>query len=99
MEKKKGRRPSGRKSRTEKLKAKVTNAFLVPPGEKKLFVIEAAIEVQSKDELEQIVDGIGRILCPVPPETDHRCARRWMVMTHPADKAEIASWDPILNET
>jgi hypothetical protein len=54
--------------------------------------------VESKEELDQVIDAISRVLCPLPPETDHRCARRWMVMTHPADEAEVASWEPILNE-
>jgi len=73
-------------------------AFRVPLGKKKLFVVEAAVEVRSRAELQRVIDGIKGILCPIPPEVNHLCARRWMVLTHPADEPEAASWEPILND-
>ena len=89
-----------KKAAIERARAKslLTQALRVPRGKKKLFVVEAAIEVQSRAELESAIDGIKRVLCPVPPQVNHRCARRWMVITHPADESEAASWEPILND-
>ena len=84
--------------RAEAARASLAPAFRVPRGKKKLFVIEAAVEVRSKAELERVTDAISRALCHVPPEVNHRCTRRWMVITHPADDSEVSGWEPILND-
>jgi hypothetical protein len=89
---------SSKSEARKKAKTALARSFRVPRGKKKLFVIEAAVEVTSKEELDQVTEAISRVLCPVPPEQDHRCARRWMVITHPADKLEATSWEPILND-
>ena len=82
-------------NRAESAKAAVASAFRIARGKKKLFVIQAAVEVASTEELDQLTDAIARVLCPVTPELDHRCGRRWMVMTHPADDEEVVRWEPI----
>jgi len=87
-----------RAAENESLKTALARKFRVPRGKRKLFVIEAAVEVASKAELEEVIDAISRVLCPVPPEVHHRCERRWMVMTHPAEKSEVKGWEPILND-
>lgn len=76
----------------------IERTFAIPRGGK-LFVIEAAVEVKSRKELDAIREAIARVLCPMPPDVDHRCARRWAVLTHPVAKDDRAGWEPLLNET
>ncbi|HEY2029808.1 MAG TPA: hypothetical protein VGH20_11430 [Myxococcales bacterium] len=64
-----------------------------------MFVIEAAVEVTSRKELDAITEAIARVLCPVPPDADHRCARRWALMSHAVEKDDRAGWERLLNET
>jgi hypothetical protein len=75
-------------------------AFAVPRGAKKLFVVEVAVEVRSRRELDKVVDGISKFLCPWHPVGPHpdRCPRRWMTIAHPADSKERREWEPLLNE-
>ena len=88
------------KLQKRKIKRSVRAAFAVPRGAKKLFVVEVAVEVRSRKELEQVIEGLSKVLCPWHPVGPHpdRCPRRWMVLTHPADAKERREWEPLLNE-
>lgn len=85
-------------AKRRRVRAAIARGFRVPRGDKKLFVIQAVVEVQSTHELDEVIQGVNRVLCPVDPHADHQCARRWMVITHPAEAAEVREWEPLLNE-
>ncbi len=94
------KRAERRKSSERKQsRRKLNKALEIPKGRKRLFVIQAAVEVRSEAELAELMNQFSGVLCPVPPETNHRCARRWMLISHPADSAERLSWEPLLNDS
>ena len=91
-------KPRPKQSDRKRIQRAIGCAFAVPRGGN-LFVIEAALEVKSRKELDAIKEAIARVLCPIPPNVDHRCARRWAIMVHPVAKDDRAGWEPLLNET
>ncbi len=63
-------------AKRRRVRAAIARGFRVPRGEKKLFVIQAAVEVRTKHELAEVIQGVNLVLCPVDPHVDHECARR-----------------------
>jgi hypothetical protein len=87
-------------SKEREMRIKHRAAFAVPRGTKKLFVVEVAVEVRSRKELDQVIEGISKVLCPWHPVGPHPdcCPRRWMTVSHPANSKERREWEPLLNE-
>ncbi len=90
------RTPRKQNRRTDR--AALRQALQLTRGTRRLFVIEAAVEVGSQQELKQLMAEISRLLCPVSPELNHRCARRWALVSHPVEDHEARAWRRLLNQ-
>ncbi len=80
------------------IRERVDRALEVGARTRKLFILQVAVEVGGKAELESMQEQISRVLCPNEPSSCQKCPRRWFVVTHPADAKERRAWDPLLNE-
>ena len=66
--------------------------------EKRLVQIKVLVEVESSAEVEQLAETFERAICPHPAEADHRCPRRWFIVSSDLDEDEAADWEELLNE-
>ena len=58
----------------------------------RLFSITAIVEAEDDADADAVQEAINRAICPHPGNTDHKCPRGWMTMTHELDHDEAAIW-------
>ena len=63
-----------------------------------LYEIRVHFETEDAQQVEQLTDGVERLICPHPPHSEHRCPNRWNIMTIELDEADAAEVDELLND-
>ena len=67
-------------------------------SEKKLVQIRVLVEVESPGVVDQLAEAFEAAICPHPGGADHRCRRRWFIVSSELDEDEAAKWEELLNE-
>jgi hypothetical protein len=65
---------------------------------KKLVQIRVLVEVESHDEVEGLSAAFETAICPHPGGSDHRCPRRWFIVSSELSRKKAAKWEELLNE-
>ncbi len=63
-----------------------------------LYEIRVHFESDDEHELDRVIAGFERVICPHPAAEDHRCPNRWNIMTVELEPAEAAEVDDLLNQ-
>jgi hypothetical protein len=66
--------------------------------EKRLVMVKVLVEVESSEELEDLTAAFEGAICPHPAGADHRCPRRWFIVSSELGEEDAAEWEELLNE-
>jgi len=69
------------------------------PG-RPLYEIRVLVEAEDQEEVDALVAATERLICPydVAQHPDHRCPRRWFIITRSLDEDEAGELRELLNE-
>lgn len=65
---------------------------------KKLVQIRVLVEVESDDEVAALSAAFETAICSHPAGSDHRCPRRWFIVSSELSRKKAAKWEELLNE-
>jgi hypothetical protein len=62
-----------------------------------IWRIELLVETDDEAEVEELVDAVAKVACPVDPADDHVCRVPWFVVRSPLATKKARAWRDVPN--